>query len=80
MTIPNAADDALYDGIKGPSLRQATGNSQGKPTDNKWNQWIEPDEALAKRQGWLTIWWNKRAKPMADNSQSKPREKQRLNI
>ena len=26
MTIPNAADDALYDGIKGPTLRQATVN------------------------------------------------------
>ena len=24
MTIPKAADDALYDGMKGPSLRQAT--------------------------------------------------------
>ena len=31
-------------------------NSRGKATDNKWNQRIEPDEALAKRHGWLTIW------------------------
>lgn len=26
MTIPNAADDVLYDGIKGPTLQQATVN------------------------------------------------------
>lgn len=77
MTIPKVADDTLYDKIKGPSLGQASVKvSQqiinGTNGLNLMKPWPKD------RDGSITIGWNKRAKPMADNSQSKRQEKQRL--